>query len=249
MMRRLKSNIAQHQVIETTLDLDYPVSVRRSSRRRSIELRVTRDSRIRILCPLELTDSQIADVVKEKADWIQSKLLLNEKRAATLIPEFEHGSCWQYRGRTVSLELSLGSNLVVLESDRLRIQTKKMGTHDLRKALKAWFIREAETLLTNRTRYFADCLGVEPSKIQLRRYRAMWGRCNSRHEIAYDWRIIMAPDSVIDYLVIHELCHLAHFDHSPHFWRLVGSLQPTYQESKAWLQSNAHWIKQTFEGC
>ena len=248
-MWRSKSSIAQHQVIETTLDLDYPVSVRRSSRRRSIELRVTRGSHIRILCPLELTDTQIADFVRAKADWIQSKLLLNEKRAATPIPQFEHGSCWQYRGRTVSLELSLGSNLVVLESDRLRVQTKKMGTHDLRKVLKAWFIREAETLLTNRTRHFADCLGVEPSKIQLRQYRAMWGRCNSRHEIAYDWRIIMAPDPVIDYLVIHELCHLAYFDHSPHFWRLVGSLQPTYEESKAWLRSNAHWIKQTFEGC
>lgn len=58
----------------------------------------------------------------------------------------------------------------------------------------------------------------------------------------------MAPDPVIDYLVIHELCHLAHFDHSPDFWRLVGSLQPKYQVSKAWLRSNLHWIKQTFEG-
>ena len=65
----------------------------------------------------------------------------------------------------------------------------------------------------------------------------MWGRCNFRHEIAYDWRIIMAPDPVIDYLVIHQLCHLAYFDHSPHFWRLVGSLQPTYEESKPWLRS------------
>lgn len=59
----------------------------------------------------------------------------------------------------------------------------------------------------------------------------------------------MAPDPVIDYLVIHGLCHLAHFDHSIDFWRLVSSLKPTYTESKAWLRLNAHWIKQTFEGC
>ena len=142
----------------------------------------------------------------------------------------------------------MGSNSVVLESDRLHVQTKKMGAHDFRKVLKAWFIREADTLLTNRTRHFAHCLGVEPSKIQLRQYCAKWGRCNLRHEIAYDWRIIMASDPVIDYLMFHELCHLAYFDHSPHFWRLVGSLLPTYEKSKAWLRSNAHWIKQTFEG-
>ena len=150
-MWRSKSSIAQHQVIESTLDLDYPISVRRSSRRRSIELRITRGSHIRILCSLALTDAQIADFVRAKADLIKSKVLLNENRAATPIPQFEHGSCWQYRGQTVSLELSLGENSVALELDRLRVQTKKMGAHDLRKVLKAWFIREAETLLTNRT--------------------------------------------------------------------------------------------------
>ena len=124
-----------------------------------------------------------------------------------------------------------------------------MSAHDLRNELKAWFVTEAETLFTDRTQHFATCLGVEPSKIQLRQYRAMWGRCNLCYEIAYDWRIIMAPDPMIDYLLIHELCHIAHFDHSPDFLRLVGSLQPASKESKAWLRSNAYLIKQTFEGC
>ncbi len=185
-MWRSKSSITQHRVIESKLDLDYLVSVRRSSQRQSIELRVTGGSHICILCPLALTDTQITDFVKAKADWIHSKLLLNEKREENPVPKFNDGSFWQYRGRTVSLELSLGSNSVVLDSDRLGVQTKKMSTHDLRKLLKAWLVREAETLLTNRTQHFATCLGVEPSQIQLRQYRAMWGRCNSRHELAYD---------------------------------------------------------------
>ena len=124
------------------------VYVRRSARRRSIELRVTRGSHICILCPLELTDTQITDFVRAKADWIRSKLLLDEKRAETPNLQFEYGSCRQYQGHTVFLELSLGSNSVVLDSDRLPVQTKKMSTHDLRKVLKAWFVREAETLLT-----------------------------------------------------------------------------------------------------
>ena len=137
-MWRSKSSITKHQVIESTLDLDPLLFVRRSSRRRSIELRVTRGSHIRILCPLELTDTQIVDFVSAKAEWIQSELLLNEKRAETPIPQFEHGSYWQNRGRTISLELRLGSSSMVLESDCLRVQTKKIGAHDLRKMLKAW---------------------------------------------------------------------------------------------------------------
>ena len=97
---------------------------------------------------MELTDTQITDFVRAKADWIRSKLLLDEKRAETPNLQFEYGYCRKYRGHTVFLELSLGSNSVVLDSDRLRVQTKKMSTHDLRKVLKAWFVREAETLLT-----------------------------------------------------------------------------------------------------
>ncbi len=155
-MWRSKSSITQHQVIESTFDLDYPVSVRRSSWRQSAELRVTGGAHICILCPLELTDTQITDFVRAKADWIHSKLLLNEKREETPVPQFEDGSCWQYRGRTVSLGLSLGSNSVVIDSDRLRVQTKKMSTHDLRKVLKAWCVREVETLLTNRTQHFTS---------------------------------------------------------------------------------------------
>ena len=86
----------------------------------------------------KLTDTQIADFVRARETWIQSKLSLNKKRAETPVPQFEHGSCWQYRGRTVSLELSLGSNSVVLESDRLRVQSKKMGVRYLRTVLKAF---------------------------------------------------------------------------------------------------------------
>ena len=112
-------------MIESTLDLGYPVSVRRSSKPRSIELRVIGRSHICILCPLKLTDTQITDLVRATADWINSKLLLNEKCVETPVPQFGYGSRWQYRGQTVSLELSLGPSLVVLESDRLRVQTQK----------------------------------------------------------------------------------------------------------------------------
>ena len=94
-----KSETVKAKVVESTLNLTYQVSVRRSSRRRSIELRVTGSSEVRILCPLEISDTQIVDFVRSKADWIESKLLLNQTRAAIASPDYESGSIWQLRGQ------------------------------------------------------------------------------------------------------------------------------------------------------
>ena len=241
-----KSETAKAKVVESTLNLTYPVSVRRSSRRRSIELRVTAASDVWILCPLEISDTQIVDFLRSRADWIESKLLLNQTRAALPCPDYESGSIWQLRGQGFVLELSVGPRSVVLDTDRLRVKTDSMDTEKVKGILKSWYIQQAEDCLLGRTQHFASCLGVKPSRVQLRQYRSQWGRCNSRQEIAFDWRVIMAPDSVIDYLVIHELCHIKHFNHSSDFWSLVGSLQPNYRESKDWLRANSYWIKQTF---
>ena len=241
-----KLETAKAKVIESTLTLTYPVSVRRSSRRRSIELRVTGASEVRILCPLEISDTQIVDFVRSKADWIESKLLLNQTRAAIVSPDYESGSIWQLRGQRFVLELSIGPRSVILGTEQLRVKADSIGTEKVKSILKSWYIQQAEDCLLRRTQHFASRLGVKPSRVQLRQYRSQWGRCNSRQEIAFDWRVIMAPDPVIDYLVIHELCHIKQFNHSSDFWSLVGSLQPNYRESKDWLRANSYWIKQTF---
>jgi predicted metal-dependent hydrolase len=237
---KLKS--PKSEVIESTLDLAYPVSVRRSSRRRSIELRVTSSGQVRLLCPLAMTDSQISVFIDSKASWIHSKLQQRELRQVESVSFLENGSLWRFRGQTLRLKLCTGREHVATDDVYLTVSA---GTDDFRHVLKAWYIDKAEEHLLNRTNYFSQQMNLSPSKVQLKAYRSMWGRCNSRQEIAYDWRIIQAPDAVIDYLVVHELAHLRHFDHSSAFWHLVGSHVPTFPEAKHWLRANAYWMKQT----
>ena len=75
-------------------------------------------------------------------------------------------------------------------------------------------------------------------KISIKGYKSRWGSCNSRGEISFNWRIIMAPKSVINYVVIHELCHLKYHDHSDKFWGFVESNLPSYREQRDWLKCN-----------
>jgi predicted metal-dependent hydrolase len=239
-----KAKTAKPTVIESMLDLAYPVFVRRSSRRRSIELRVTVTGLIRVLCPLVMTDSQISAFIESKSSWIESKLRQSITRQSDeYVPSLEAGAMWRFRGQALRLKFEVGQGRVEVDDTFLTVYS---DAGDARQTIEAWYFEQAEQYLLNRTNYYAEQMGLRPRKVQLKAYRSMWGRCNSRHEIAYDWRVIQAPDSVIDYLVIHELSHLRHFNHSDDFWNLVGSFQPSYQDSKAWLKANAHWVKHTF---
>jgi predicted metal-dependent hydrolase len=238
-----KAKTAKPTVIESTLELAYPVSVRRSSWRRSIELRVTGAGLVRVLCPLVMTDSQISAFIESKSPWIEFKLRQSVTRQTESMSSFEAGAMWHFRGQALRLKFEVGRERVAMDDTFLTVYS---DAGDARQAIEAWYFEQAEQYLLDRTNYYAEQMGLRPRKVQLKAYRSMWGRCNSRHEIAYDWRVIQAPDSVIDYLVIHELSHLRHFNHSDDFWNLVGSFQPSYKESKAWLKANAQRVKHTF---
>lgn len=102
-----------------------------------------------------------------------------------------------------------------------------------------WYQQQAETILLERTKSYSEVIGVTPSKITIKSFKARWGSCSIRREIQYNWKIVMAPKHIIDYLVVHELCHIRHHNHSPLFWKTVAKYHPEYKECKVWLKNNA----------
>jgi len=86
-------------------------------------------------------------------------------------------------------------------------------------------------------------MGVAPNSISVRDYKSRWGSCSSKGEISYNWRIIIAPHQIVDYVVVHELCHLKHPNHSPEYWKSVKRVNPEYKEHRQWLKEHgATWI-------
>ena len=151
------------------LHFKWPVVIRRSSRRRTMELRVTRDSRIRVLCPASVTDQQIEQWIQSKSSWIDAKLLVNSKRQSIVLPKLQTGASWWYRGQdlTLKIEQSKHSGVELIE-DALVVATTGAGPETILPLLRSWYFDQAHRRFLQRTALFADRLSVKPARIQLK---------------------------------------------------------------------------------
>ncbi len=115
---------------------------------------------------------------------------------------------------------------------RLCVELHSMQPGVLPELLKAWFRQRAEERLPSRLKELATALGVAPAGVQVRAQKSRWGSCSSNGRISLNWRLVLLPLKLADYVLVHELCHLRHMDHSEDFWNLVASLIPDYLERR-----------------
>jgi predicted metal-dependent hydrolase len=113
---------------------------------------------------------------------------------------------------------------------RLNLQARAVSEHDARRAA-----RELVTMLADEA---AEALGVTYRRIEIRGQRTLWGSCSPRGTLSFNWRLVLAPFEVLDYIVVHELCHLREPNHSPRFWRLVATHRPGWREQRDWLRDH-----------
>lgn len=107
-----------------------------------------------------------------------------------------------------------------------------------REQLEKWYRKEALAVIREKAEEYAKVLSVHFESIRIKDQRSRWGSCSSKGNLNFNWRILMAPEPVCDYVIIHELCHLVFMDHSSNFWNLVESICPEYKQYKKWLKEN-----------
>lgn len=112
----------------------------------------------------------------------------------------------------------------------------------IKDCLADFYRREAKTYLSKRTDYFCNLLGKNYRQIRIKNQKSRWGSCSKQQNINYNFRIMMAPKEVIDYLVAHEVAHLQEMNHSPSFWQVVESIFPEYQQHRQWLRKHGHTL-------
>ena len=108
----------------------------------------------------------------------------------------------------------------------------------VRAAIRATLSRRALERIRSRIGYYAPRIGVQSGRVTIREQKTRWGSCSSRHNLNFNWKLVMAPPEALSYVVLHELCHLREFSHSPKFWKLVKSLMPEYEIWKKWLKDH-----------
>ena len=119
-----------------------------------------------------------------------------------------------------------------------RVAEKQKNRKEYSEQEKQVLKEKARRILTERTEYYKQILNVDYTKIRIAEQKTRWGSCSGRGVISYNWRLILMPDMILDYVVVHELCHLIEMNHSKAFWNLVGTVLPDYQKRRAWLKEN-----------
>ena len=214
-----------------------------SSRRRTLGLTVERDRRLVVHAPTGTTPEQINQVLAQKKHWLRAKLAHPQKypEAAT-VSTYVAGSSILYLGRRHKLQVS-DTVAPGLHFDARHFQ---LSTADLPRAgglVMRWLQERARVFITPRVARFAASLGVQYEQILISDLRYRWGSCTPNANLNFNWRLIQAPISVLDYVIVHELAHLLEFNHSPQFWNIVAVQLPHYQKAKDWLKEHGNSLE------
>jgi predicted metal-dependent hydrolase len=219
----------------------FVAEVTRTARTKSATIKVE-GGVVMVVVPETLVQDRIVRLLDDKARWIKEKLALHFHNHSKSDKQYVSEESFSYLGRNYRLKVNKGQyQPVKLFRGRFTV-TLRIGRDNpelIQDSLTSWYKQHAQAKLTEKAKRYADIIGVTYASVGIKLYKSRWGSCSVDGNIDFNWHIIMAPNRIVDYVVVHELCHLIHHDHSPKFWKQVEGILPDYAESKEWLKLNA----------
>lgn len=226
--------------------------VRPSRRARRIRLVMDLYKGLEFVIPEGLVLEDHEAIIHSRADWILPQL--DEMEQLGAVPRYATGETFPYLGQDLTLRVEPGANksrstvkhdstnatLIVKLAQEL---TSTEYRDAVQTALASWYRREARTYITARVTVLAQQHGFQYNRVAIRAQKTRWGSCSTLGNLNFNYRLIMAPPDAIDYLILHELAHLRHMDHSPRFWKLLESMCPTYRTWRDWFRHNKHLLR------
>jgi len=206
------------------------------SRRRTVALMITPDARLEVRAPLRASDAYIQQLVDERAGWISRKISQVRERPRPRPLEFVDGVKFFYLGLEYPLEIYDGKRIYVTE----KLLFPRELLPQARQEMTFWYRQAAVKVMTERAEYYAPLMGVAYEALRLSRASSLWGACTPQKVVLLNWRLVMAPLAVLDYVVVHELAHLIVRNHSKCFWEKVGGFCPDYVHYRGWLKKNGN---------
>jgi predicted metal-dependent hydrolase len=214
-------------------------------KRKTLQLKLISTNRLQIKAPKSMPLKEITNFIHQKEAWIKQKNALLQ-HADTTVELFNStvtdGATLLFRGKklTLTITISMKKPAIHIIADTLLINLYGNHPMPIDTFLKQWYIKQAALILEERTKFWCKELEVTVNRIMIKDQKTRWGSCSSLGNINYNWRIVMAPDATINYLVIHELAHRTFLDHSKNFWYLVETHCPDYIAQRLWLKQNGH---------
>lgn len=223
-------------------------ALRRSKRAKNIRITVGDDGVVLTL-PDRVAERHGHAFVRERSDWI-AKTLSKIEAADDIVASraLSDGSCVPFLGRDLTLRILSGpSGRVTLKeaSGELWVRVPDDRRETVAAALERWYRRQAKTIFTERTDAVVARNGTSYERIAVRDQKTRWGSCSTSGTISFNWRLLLAPEEVLDYVVEHEAAHIEVRDHSANFWALMDARVDGWKDSRLWLKRHGSTLRLT----
>ena len=216
--------------------------VKRSLRAKNVRLEVRPQTGLTVIIPESYKIGKLPRLLQSKERWILNNLArCSHFQSPSAGRELRSGDSVPYLGRDLELVKRgnhSGVGNVMLEGNTLAVSPELFKNGILELALEQWYRTEAAKLINERVDKLSSQMGACYKRIVIRGQKTRWGSCSHKKNLSFNWKLVMAPETVIDYVIIHELSHLKEMNHSRRFWELVAQYCPGWQEHKKWLKKH-----------
>ncbi|NLU51968.1 MAG: M48 family metallopeptidase [Clostridiaceae bacterium] len=208
------------------------------SKRKTVSISITRDAKVIVKVPLKFPAKEIDRIIEEKKSWI----IRNKSRVLERIRKKESinlsvGGQFLFLGESYTISTDYNEKSIKIKNGLLVIPSELM--ENIETALAEWCRKQGKIILKKRLEELSHLTGIKYSGCSITGAKSRWGSCSYKNRINLSWRLILANKRAIDYVIIHELCHVLHKNHSKAFWQEVEKHMPDYKNHKKWLKDNA----------
>lgn len=212
-------------------------------KRKTMSIEVETTGEVTVIAPVGTSTDDIVEKVKSRAGWIVSKQYESKFINDTKIKrEAVSGESYMYLGRNYSLDIRVDENIdnisVKLFQGKFVVNTYIKDEDLIKKAMENWYREKTLAKVKERVSYYSSYFNNEVTTVKVKEQKKRWASCTSKNELLFNWRCVMAPVFVLDYIVVHEMCHMEYKNHSKDFWNRVYAVMPDYEVRKSWLKNN-----------
>ena len=215
--------------------------VKRTKRIKTISIKI-KEQIVFISIPFFLSNWELKKIIKEKEEWIRKKILYQKFQPKLPKKKFVTGEFFLIKGKKYKLVLQGGNEKFTYLTKKEIIICVGKKIIEPKLILEKWYRTNSLIHFKKRSLKYEKIIGVAPKSIKSRNYSSRWGSCSSKGDITFNWRLFMAPYNVIDYVIVHELCHLLEANHSKDFWNKVKLYFPNFNIYSNWLKHNGHTL-------
>ncbi len=211
------------------------VTIVRSARRRTLGIQIMPDLSIKVSIPYFFPKSKVNSFLRDKEDWIR-----DAQRQLQLRNIKQDANEYLFLGKAYQLQLRQNKNSIVELEDKFYVASSNQQR--VKTYLESWYKQQARKIILERVHYYAKLGGYSYKSVSLMSATTRWGSCSSQKNLNFNWKLVMAPIEVLDYVVCHELSHLVEMNHSYDFWERVRKIFPLYRQYRTWLKRHGHTL-------